>query len=73
MGLRKYRLGDLIEPCDVRNYEGVYSIDDVKGISTSKEFIDTKANMKVSAYLHIRLLAVANLHMLQIPQDGEVK
>lgn len=46
MGLRKYRLGDLIEPCDVRNYEGVYSIDDVKGISTSKEFIDTKANME---------------------------
>lgn len=46
MGLSKYRLGDLIEPCDVRNYEGVYSIDDVKGISTSKEFIDTKANME---------------------------
>lgn len=46
MGLRKYRLGDLIEPCDVRNHEDVYSIDDVKGISTSKEFIDTKANME---------------------------
>lgn len=46
MGLRKCRLGDLIEPCDVRNYEDVYSIDDVKGISTSKEFIDTKANME---------------------------
>ena len=45
MALTKYKLGLLIEPCDNRNDEGKYTLDDVKGISTSKEFIDTKANM----------------------------
>ena len=45
MALTKYKLGDLIEPCDERNYEGTYTLDDVRGISTGKEFIDTKANM----------------------------
>lgn len=45
MTLIKYKLGELIEPCDVRNYEGIYTLDDIRGISTGKEFIDTKANM----------------------------
>lgn len=45
MALTKYKLGELIDPCDERNAEGVYTIDDIKGISTGKEFIDTKANM----------------------------
>ena len=45
MALTKYKLGQLIELCDDRNYEGKYTLDDVKGISTGKEFIDTKANM----------------------------
>ena len=45
MALTKYKLGKLIYPCDERNADGVYTIDDIKGISTGKEFIDTKANM----------------------------
>lgn len=45
MVLNKYKLGILIEPCDERNADGLYTLDDVKGISTGKEFIDTKANM----------------------------
>ena len=45
MALTKYKLGALIELCDVRNYEGRYTLDDIRGISTSKEFISTKANM----------------------------
>ncbi len=45
MGLTKYKLGDLIEQCDERNLEGFYSIDNIKGISTGKTFIETKANM----------------------------
>ena len=45
MALTKYKLGYLIEPCDERNYDGIYTLDDIKGISTEKEFIDTKANM----------------------------
>ncbi len=39
------RLGDYIEECDERNVEGRYTLDDVKGISTDKKFISTKANM----------------------------
>lgn len=45
MALTKYKLGALIELCDVRNYDGIYTLDDIRGISTGKEFIDTKANM----------------------------
>ena len=45
MALNKYKLGILIEPCDERNADGLYTLDDIKGISTGKVFIDTKANM----------------------------
>ena len=45
MALTKYKLGELIELCDVRNYDGKYTLDDIRGISTGKEFIETKANM----------------------------
>ena len=45
MGLKKCKLGDLIELTDERNTIGKYLLDDVKGISTEKRFIDTKANM----------------------------
>ena len=45
MALKTYKLGELIEPSDERNSDGKYGIDDVRGISTGKEFIETKANM----------------------------
>lgn len=45
MGLSRYKLGELIEQCDERNSHGLLSVDDVRGISTSKKFIETKANM----------------------------
>ena len=45
MGLKKYKLGELIELTDERNSLGRYSLEDVKGISTEKNFIETKANM----------------------------
>ena len=40
------RLGDYIEPCDERNSEGKYTLDDVRGISIQKNLILTKADMK---------------------------
>jgi type I restriction enzyme S subunit len=40
------KLGDYIEPADLRNREGVYSLGSVRGISIQKCFISTKANMK---------------------------
>lgn len=46
MALIKYKLGDLIEQLDQRNNDGIYKVDDVKGISTEKQFIETKANME---------------------------
>ena len=40
-------LGDnYIEPCDERNSEGKYTLDDVRGISIQKKLIFTKADMK---------------------------
>lgn len=45
MALTKYKLGDLIEPCEAKNRDLKYGIDDVRGISTGKEFIDTKADL----------------------------
>ena len=45
MGLTKYKLGKLIEQCNNRNTDEEYTADDVRGISTGKEFIETKANM----------------------------
>ena len=45
MTLNRYKLGDLLEQSDERNSENKYSVEDVRGISTGKAFIETKANM----------------------------
>ena len=45
MALTKYRLDSLLRESDERNHEGCYEIEDVKGISIQKVFIETKANM----------------------------
>ena len=37
---------DYIELCDERNVEGLYTLDDVRGISIQKNLIPTKADMK---------------------------
>ena len=41
----KYKLGDLIRLRDERNSDSRYTLDDVKGISIQKVFIETKADM----------------------------
>ncbi len=54
MGLSKYKLGELIQPEDARNSDGLYTLDDVKGISIQKVFIETKADMEgVSLFPYI--------------------
>ena len=45
MGLKRYKLGELLALCDDRNTDNRYSLSDVKGISIKKEFIETKADM----------------------------
>lgn len=39
------RLGDYIEHINIKNSEEILEIDDIVGISTQKEFINTKANL----------------------------
>lgn len=46
MALTRFKLGELISIEDERNSDNRYNLDDVKGISIQKEFIETKANME---------------------------
>lgn len=45
MANKTYKLGELIEISDERNSDNKYTLDNIKGISTEKKFIETKANM----------------------------
>lgn len=57
MALTKCRLGELIQPSDERNLDNKYDLDNIKGISTGKKFIETKANMdgvSLSSYKVVR-------------------
>lgn len=40
------RLGEYIELCEERNSEGKYTVDDVKGMTITKEIIPTKADLR---------------------------
>lgn len=53
------RLGNYIELVDIRNSEGLYDENDVKGISTSKVFIETKANLNG---VNLKNYKVVNVH-----------
>ena len=46
MALTKYKIGQLIQLEDERNSDGNFTLDDVKGISIQKVFIETKADMQ---------------------------
>lgn len=53
----KVRLGELIEDCDERNRLDKYGLNDLRGISVDKKFIETKANMigvSLSSYKVVR-------------------
>lgn len=55
--LKTYRLGELIELCDERNTDGKYTLEDVRGISIQKMFIETKADMNgvsLSSYILVK-------------------
>lgn len=57
MALSRPKLGDLIELCESKNEDLQYSINDVKGISIQKKFIETKADMtdvSLTPYLLVR-------------------
>ena len=46
MALTTYKIGQLIQLEDERNSDGNFTLDDVKGISIQKVFIETKADMQ---------------------------
>lgn len=46
MALTKYKLKDLIELSEDRNAKLYYGVDDVRGISINKKFIETKADLE---------------------------
>lgn len=57
MALSKYKLGELIELRDERNSDGKFTLEDVKGISIQKKFIETKADMQdvsLSPYILVK-------------------
>ena len=41
----KLKIGDFLEVCDERNSEGLYTLNNLRGVSIEKKFIDTKADM----------------------------
>lgn len=45
-GAPKVPLGELITECDERNSKNLYTLDNLRGISIEKKFIETKANME---------------------------
>lgn len=49
-------LGGYIEPCDERNSDGKYTLDDVRGISIQKKLIFTKADMQGVSLTPYKLL-----------------
>lgn len=44
-GAPKVPLSELIVECDERNTKGLYTLDNLRGVSIEKKFIETKANM----------------------------
>lgn len=51
------QLKDYIEPCEERNSEGIYTLENLRGVSIEKKFISTKADMKdvsLSPYIIVR-------------------
>ena len=45
MALTKYKLGELIELSEERNFHRQFTLHSVRGIAKKKEFIETKADM----------------------------
>lgn len=57
MALSRYKLGELIELRDERNSDCKFTLEDVKGISIQKKFIETKADMQdvsLSPYILVK-------------------
>lgn len=56
MALKKIKLGEYIEQSSDRNSDGLLHVDAVRGISTSKKFIETKANMDGVSLINYKIV-----------------
>lgn len=68
MALSRCKLGDLIERVDIKNEDNLYKEADVAGISTKKEFIETKADLtgvSLSSYK-----VVPSMHFAYVPDTS---
>ena len=54
--VRWVQLGDYIELCEERNSDNTFAADDVRGLSTSKQIINTKANLEGVSLSSYKLL-----------------
>ena len=50
----------MIQFCDEKNLDNKYNLDDIRGISTGKEFIGTKANMDGVSLSHYKVVKPCN-------------
>lgn len=72
MALTKYKLGELIRLEDERNHEGKYTLDDLRGISIQKVFIETKADMQgVSLNPYILVKPDSFVYVTVTSRNGE--
>jgi len=72
MALTKYKLGELIRLEEERNHEGKYTLDDVRGISIQKVFIETKADMQgVSLNPYILVKPDSFVYVTVTSRNGE--
>ena len=72
MTLTKYKLGDLIEQSDERNSDNKFTLDNVKGISIQKIFIETKANMEGVSLTPYKLVQSDNFAYVTVTsRNGE--
>lgn len=56
MALTKYRLGDLIAESNNRNRNDIFSVDFVRGVASSGNFCETKANMSGVALSNYKIV-----------------
>ena len=56
MALTKHKLGEFIERIDCRNSDLKYGIDDVRGVSNTKEIQPTKANISNRSFVRFQIV-----------------
>ena len=66
-------LGPYIESVDVRNYEGVYTLSNLRGLSIEKKFTSSKANMAGVSILPYKVVAPKHFCFVTITSRNSEK